>query len=1109
MKKKCIRDALLFCIKTKTWKIMRLSAFFLLVCFSHTWAISGYSQETKLTLKMSDSKIIEVLNKIEEQSEFYFLFNQRLVNVEREVDIDVEEKTIDNILQGLFAGTNVNYLIYDRQIILTTFNKELLPEQTRAVSGKVTDSSGQPLPGVSVILKGTTQGTITNADGEYTLAKIPPDATLLFSFVGMQPQEIETGTQTEFNITMEEQVIALDEVVAIGYGTIRRSDLTGAVSQVNAADFERVPATTPLLSLQGRSPGLRIVPNSGEPGASASIRIRGEQSIEGTNDPIFVIDGIISTNIDYLNSEDIESVSVLKDASVVAIYGARAANGVILITTKRGEEKREPVIAFHTYHGLQQRSNLKIELLNAEQWLELWTESYENAGIPTPWDSEVLEMYKGVDEDWPEAVMRTGVLSNYNLSVTGGTEKSNYFVSAAYQDNKGMVVGMNYDRLNLRLNTDHKIRNWIRFGNSLNVYSVGQDASVGQYTRALQKVPITRIYEDDGSWGRIRNTALEHMHSNALWLAETYANRYEDKGIMGNLYLTLSLLEGLEFTARGNLEWNNDYRTSFEGGIDPMTLWEGSTTNRVIKDNRETLHWITDYLLDFNRTFFEKHSVTALAGYSLEEQLYERLEGRRTGTPNNEIRFLNAGDPASQLNLNSYSDWAFASLFGRVGYTYDNKYILSASVRSDGTSRLHADKRYGVFPSVSLAWRIAEETFMDPYDWLNELKLRASWGETGNALSVSTYGTVASLSARNYPMNQEPSQGYTMASAVNTDLQWESTEKKNIGLDVTLLNNSVYLISDFYIEDTHDLLFEQPIPLSTGLSGSPYINAGHIRNTGIEIEIGIKRRIGDWYYSVSANGQHSKNEVIDLEGRDLRTEGIVEGFPLKSFFGYKTNGLILTQNDMTSHPQFAGKQIGDIWLLDVDGMGTDGKLTGKPDGVVNANDRTILDGKYPKLIYGMMGTLAYKNWTFQMQLQGVQGVKKDIRGGTNLGVLNYFTMWAMNHDVLLLDRYHPTKNPDGIWPRVDKADSGNNVNMPSDFWLKDASFMRVSNVNINYDVPDVFTRQIGVGTLSIYGSVQNLYTFTNFYGPEVDSNADVLTGVPQPRTWTLGLKVTF
>jgi TonB-dependent starch-binding outer membrane protein SusC len=981
------------------------------------------------------------------------------------------------------------------------------------VTGVVTDATtGEPLPGVNILIDGTTTGVVTNIDGNYSLNIPVADPVLVFSYVGYNTRRVAVGEQRVINIELEMDLAALDEVVVIGYGTVRRSNLTGAVSQVSSGDFERVAATNPLMSLQGRAAGLRIIPNSGEPGASASIRIRGEQSISGTNAPIFVVDGIITSSINNINPQDIESVSVLKDASVVAIYGSRAANGVILVETKRGKAGQEPTITFDTYQGIQTNSNLNLDLMNAGEWLEIFTEAHVNAGITPPWDSQVLSMYEGVDTDWLGAVMRTGRIQNHNLSVSGGSERSNYFVSASYLDNQGMVQGMDYSRLNLRLNTDHNIREWIKFGNSLNVFSGTQNQAHSDahhpYIRALQKSPLTRLYEDDGTWGRIRNTTLEHMHSNALWVAENMLNKREDKGIMGNVYLTLSLLEGLEFTTRANVEFTNDYRSIFAAGVDPSYLWEGSNINQVTKDNRETTHWITDFLLNYNRSFGDNHSVTALLGYSLEEQTYERLEGSRTGTPNNAIRFLNAGDPDSQLNLNQFSDWAFESTFGRLGYTYMDRYIISGTVRRDGTSRLDESNRYGVFPSVSAAWRIAEENFMGSFDWLNELKLRASWGTVGNVQSISTYGTKASLSQWNYVMNQSPAQGFTLASAVNSDLVWESTEKKNIGLDVTLLNNKLYVITDVFMEDTYDLLFTQPIPLSTGLAGSPYINAGQVRNTGIEMELGYRESRGDWFYSGSVNWTNAKNQVMDLEGRDLRTSGIVEGYPLRSFFGYKTNGLIRTQADLDNNPHFGSKGIGDIWIIDIDGPDGEGNLTGTPDGSVNANDRTILGDSYPTLVYGAMGTVGYKAVSMQVQLQGVQGVLKNLRGGRNDGVMHYFTRWAMNHDRLILDRYHAEKNPDGAYPRVHQGDAGNNL-MMSDFWLRDASFLRISHVNLNYSLPQAFTQRVGIGAMSAYVSVQNLYTFTKFYGPEVDSNADVLTGVPQPRTWTIGLQASF
>ncbi len=987
--------------------------------------------------------------------------------------------------------------------------------QQRSITGEVKSQKGNTLPGVTVIARGTTIGTVTNSDGEFSL-NVPADAEALqFSFVGMKTQEISINGKTNISVVMQEETIGLDEVVAIGYGTVKKGDLTGAVSTVSASDFERVPAVNPLDALQSRSPGLSITTNSGLPGSGASVQVRGVQSINGTNAPIYVVDGTITSSINNISPNDIESFTILKDASATAIYGARAANGVILVTTKRGSTTGEPVITLNTYVGLQTQSNQKLDLLNASEFLEIYTEAYENGGVTPPWDAETLKYYEGVDTDWISEIMQTGILQNYDLSVSGGNDKSNYFVSANYVDHKGMIIETDFKKYNLRFNSDHKIGDWIKFGNSLNIYATERNGletkespgGDGYYALAAIKVPITRAYEEDGSYGKIYNTTLEHMHQSPIWQAHNVIDNTQNKGIIGNLYLTLQLLKGLEFTTRGNLEWNHVYLTDFRSGLDPSYQWEGSTKNFIQKEGRQTLHWITDFLLDYNKTFGEDHVVKALLGYSLEENSYEDLWGSRTETPNNSIQFLDAGDPTSQLNGNSFSDWAFVSTFGRVNYTFKNKYLFTGTIRRDGTSRLASGKRFGIFPSASFAWRMSEESFMDGASFIDDLKLRASWGSVGNAQSISTYGTIATLAQWNYVLNQQQAQGYTLASAVNADLKWESSTKKNIGLDGVLLNNQVYFSADYFIEDTYDLLFRQPITASTGLAGSPFINAGQVRNTGYELDLGYRKNVNDWSFDFNVNLSHVANEVIDLEGRDLRTSGIVEGYPMRSFFGYKSNGIIYTESDLNDNPQLAGKSIGDIWLLDIDGYDEEGNLTGEPDGKVNAADRTLIGSKYPDLVYGAMGTVGFKNFTLQVQLQGIQGVDKNILG-SGQGVFHYFTQWAMNHDALILDRYHPAKNPTGTMPQVTLADAGKNREF-SDFWLDDASYLRIRNINLNYTFDNSLISKLKMSNLGVYVSIQNLYTFTDFHGTEVDTNSDPLTGIPQPRTWTFGLKASF
>lgn len=977
-------------------------------------------------------------------------------------------------------------------------------EEIITMNGTVTDEAGIPVPGANVIEEGTSNGVMTNFNGEFSI-KVPTDARLRISFIGFKTAEIPVDGETDLDVTLKTEASTLEEVIIVGYGTVNRSNVTGSISQISSDEFERVPATTPLEALQGRVAGLQISPSSGQPGAGIEVKIRGTQSINGTNAPIFVVDGTITGSIDNINPQDIESFSVLKDASAVAIYGSRAANGVILVTTKRGKGK-DLSITFNSSQSIQEEGNQNLEFLNGEEWLQLYTEAYENSGQTVPWTNEDLAQYEGVDVIWPDVIKRTGMISTYDLSVAGGGEKSNYFVSASYLDNKGIIKGENYNRMNLRINTDHKVTDRITFGNSLNVFSSTRNLTRDYdgrnlYEASLRYSPLNRMYGEDGDIATIGNVRLEGRTPSPLWMLENSARDWEDKGLIGNLYLTVDLLDGLSFTTRGSVEWTHGYGTTFIGAMDPKYQMEGANVNRVEKEGTQSLHWISDFLLNYNKIFAEDHSINALVGYSLEEDTWENLYGSRGGTPSNNIRFLNAGDPETSINGNGYSDWAMESLFGRLGYSYKEKYIFSGAIRRDGTSRFAAGNKYGVFPALSGAWRVTEENFMNEVNWLHELKLRASWGIVGNSLGVSPYGTARALSQRNYVMNQRVNLGYTLADAVNADLSWESTTKKNLGFDAYLFNSQFYVISDFFIEDTQDLLFQQPIPYSTGLSGSPFINAGHVRNSGIEVELGYRKVSGNWSYDFSANFSHTKNEVIDLEGRDLRTSGIAEGYPIGTAFGYRSNGIIRTQAELENNPQFQGKEIGDIWFLDIDGYNATGDLTGQPDGIVDAADRTLIGDVFPDLNYGIFGSIGYKNFTLQMHLEGVTGFDKNMRNGGY--VTDLFTSEPNMEGDFIIDRFHPVNNPEGQYPRVTIDDQGQNLQF-SDFWLVDASYVSIRNINLNYNLPSSFSEIVGLRNFSVFAGVQNLYTFGNVYA-EINRVVDV----PIPRKWTLGLRAKF
>ena len=978
------------------------------------------------------------------------------------------------------------------------------------VSGKVTNEAGEPLPGVSVAFKGTTQGTITDVEGNFSLSTNDNVETLVLSFIGMKTLEVNISGKSSIEVMMAENVVGLDEVVAIGYGTLRKGDLTGSVSTVTTDGFDKVPAANPLTAMQGKAAGVQITSNSGMPGASSEVLIRGVQSINGSSSPIFVVDGMITTSINNINPNNIESISVLKDASAAAIYGARAANGVILVTTKRGNNSKKPVITLNAYYGFQTESNLKLELLGADDWLKLWTESYENAGLDIPWTADELAQVSGVDTDWKTVMMQTGNMQNTDISMNGGNDKSNYFIAISNLNQKGMVKETAYQKSTFTINTDHQITDWFKFGNSLNLYTYTASGSADYYNRAILKSPLSRAYEDDGDWGSIRVSELEHFFANPIWQSQNNAHENQGKGLQGNIYGTAKIINGLELTARGSMDYSTRYQSEFAAGVPSNYGWEGSPINSVSKDYRQTMHWIADFLANYSTTIAGDHSIKALLGYSVEESVTETLSGSVTGTPNNEIRYLDAGDPLSMINGNSYNDWAFTSLFGRLNYNFQNKYLLSATIRRDGTSRLAAANRYGVFPSASIAWRVSEENFMKGLDFIDDLKVRASVGTLGNVLSLPSYATSLGLSKRDGSLNQGGVAGYTLASAVNPDLRWESAVKRNLGFDFTTLDSRLYVNANFFLEDTYDLLFTDPIPTSTGLSGAPRINAGQVQNRGFEFEAGYRNSKGDWTYDFSVNFNHVKNEVIDLEGRDLRTSGLVEGMPVRSFFGYKADGIIYDEADLAIYQEgsFTKKQVGDVKLLDIDGYDEEGNLTGEADGKVDAADRTIIGNRYPKFTYGGVGTVGYKNWSLQLQLQGVHGVDINYLGGQAYSLIQLMSSWARGEDARILDRYNATDNPTGTMPRLDKESSGNNRTF-SEFWLADASYLRINNVNLNYTIPSDITSQIGLGQTGVYFSIQNAYTFTKYNGPEVDTKADPLTGIPQPRTFTFGIKASF
>ncbi|MEO8763093.1 MAG: TonB-dependent receptor, partial [Ginsengibacter sp.] len=915
----------------------------------------------------------------------------------------------------------------------------------------------------------------------------------------------------------------LEKVVVVGYGTQKKADLTGSVSVVSSKDFEKSPVLDALTALQGKVAGLQIVSNSGLPGDSKDIQIRGLQSLGASTTPLYVIDGTISGDITNVSPDDIESITVLKDAASAAIYGARSANGVILITTKRGSRTQVPVISFHTYQGIQTESNLKLKLLNAAQYVELDKEAYENAGqtnISPYWDlvtnqpSDIIEkQYAGVNTNWPKLLSQTGYMQNYDLSVNGGSEKSTYFTSVNYIKETGRTVHTGADRVSFRLNSSHKITNFIEFGNNLNIFSSGANGLGNAYMLAQLQSPLTRPYETDGSYGYVREPAIEGRNPPPQIVANDYKSDRRTYGVLGNIYLKINLFKGLTFNPRLSLDYSNYIDKEFRPVIQLRNI-EGNSQNSVSRYNSSDKHWTADYLLNYDRSF-GKHNISALAGYSQEEDVFEDLQGTRFGTPNDNIQYLNAGETANASNAGGYADWAFISYIGRLNYDYDGKYYAQVSVRDDGSSRFLGKNRWGVFPSYALGWKISKEKFFESFTHvINSLKIRASIGTLGNA-NVGNYPAYATLNPLTYTLNNAIVPVYTLAQFANKEIKWETTKKNNFGIDVALLQSRLNITADYYISHTTDLLFGQPLPISSGNSigtdqFDPVINGGEIRNRGVEIAAAYHEIRKNLSWDVSVNFAANRNKLIDLNGQNFGIEsGLQLGQPLYGFVGYKSKGIITTQDILDNNPQKGGSGLGDLWIEDINGKDADGKLTGKPDGVVDESDRTFIGKRYPDFTYGLTGSITYKRLSLQVSLMGVQGVDLNTQGSS----MHYF-QFPENNSTRILDRWNATKNPNGKLPRVIKEDRAGNVQDLSTFWLSNASFLRINNVNINYSFAESIYRKLRMKKLDIYISAQNLYTFTSFPEQEVDVTDQgqfnrTSTKIPLPRTLIIGIKTSF
>lgn len=1100
----------------KKFRNMRLTLYALLLAVVHSHAIDGYAQATKLDLTMENTTVKEVLHEIEHISQFRFLYNSKMVDVKRNISVDFKGFTIDRAMDFLFKDTGVEYRIVDRQVVLFSNdapagNSGLLQQQS-VISGKVTDATGQALPGVTVVVKGTTQGTITNPDGEYSLVGISDDATLVFSFVGMKTQEIEVGNQTTINVEMLEDVIGLEEVVAIGYGTMQKGDLTGSVVKADLETFAESPNTNILESLKGTVPGLEVG-QTVQTGQVPDMLIRGQTTLAGSNAPLVVVDGVIFRgSLNDLNPADIESIDILKDASAAAVYGSQATNGVILLTTTRGGGiMGKPIISYsgsYSYKspvrelpppgpdGFYEQTALSdITFSRTEESGYLEEDpSWEITNIFSV-NEEVDAFLDGRTTNWYDAVTNDFMYTQeHNLSMSNSTEYTNYLVSLGYNDQTGYMRNEGYERFTGRINLDNTVTDWLEIG-------VQSFMSISDYSGA-QASPNDRYIEPyatdtDANGERYRTILAGRVNPYLQFERDDFD---QSLYLFGNLYAEINFpfIKGLSYKINFANNYKRLRRYWFESyGAD--FLGEGQKYTRFRYD------LATDNILTFKRMFNEVHNLQVTLVYGLEQLKQDDTRALGRNYINDVLGYNRLQVAESEMQQAISGAWEESSLYSmaRAFYGFNNKYLFTGTVRRDGYSGFGEENKIGVFPSLSFAWNAAEESFIgDNLSWLDQLKLRASYGTVGNR-TIGRYQTLARVSGSFNFINMSHTPVYTqsVSSLESPGLKWEKTTGVDLGIDFAILSQKVMGTIDYYNNNTTDLFYYVDIPAISRYTKFPD-NLGKLHNHGLELSItsmNVQRSDFEWMSTVTFS--RNRNELKELLGFDLDGDG--------------------KEDDLISEGLFIGESIDAIYDYEIDGkwqvtddiprgydLGAYKPVDQNGDDVIDPlDDKKIIGYKTPAYTIGLNNVIRYRNWSFKFFIHSIQG-------GNNyyLGRDDYRDFSIENSEMHFryifpedVDFWTP-ENPNARYQRPDiNTASGLAGNQ-----YGDRSFIRLQNISLSYDLPDELLRSSGLQNARIYLNGRNLLTFTKWNGWDPETNQTITRdGRPVMKSYTIGLNVEF
>jgi TonB-linked SusC/RagA family outer membrane protein len=999
-----------------------------------------------------------------------------------------------------------NLIWYCALFLLLFFATGNLMAQKVSVTGKVTDAAnGLPLFGVSIGISGTAAGTISDADGKFSIQVPSKEAVLSFSSVGYKSQQIVVGENTQLNVALVLEMTQLEQIVVVGYGTQRKKDLTGSISLVSTKEIKSLAVPSISDALQGRAAGVQVI-SSGTPGSDATIRIRGVGTINDNN-PLLVIDGVpVSSGLNTLNMNDVESMQVLKDASATAIYGSRGANGVVIITTKRGKSDQSH-LAFNYFFGMQNATNV-VDMLNASEFAALHNDIMANAGLPqNPAYADPASLGEGTD--WLGEMFNPAPMQNYSLSYSGGNEKTNVYVSGNYLTQDGVVTNTGYKKFTLQFNSDTKVFDKLKFGNSLTLNNDVKTSGNYSIRNAMLALPTQPLYQEDGNYsGPIQQPMWDGDIVNPIGLAKTVDNSTLGYNLIGSLYGEYEIIKDLKIKSTLGLQanfWNS--RTWA-----PDYHWNSSINENSYLYERynKNLTWLWDNMITYEKAI-DNHNIALMAGISAQENDYHYLNGSKISFASNLTQQMDNGTLQPTLG-GSTSSWSLLSYIGRANYNYNGKYLATATVRYDGSSRFGEGNKWGLFPSGSLAWRISEEDFMKSLTFINSMKVRAGYGVTGNQ-EIGNYSFASALQTIKYNFNNSIVNAVVPQMMPNPNVQWEEQRQANIGIDASMFKSRIEVTVDAYIKNTDNMLVPMSVPVSTGYSDVyvPYINAGEMENKGVEFTIDSRNLEGDFTWNTSFNFSYNQNVVKSLNDTVPMTSGsiglnynlalIQAGQPVNEFYGFIIDGIFQTQTEVDNHAvQVPGNDpynrtsAGDIKFRDLNN-----------DGVINDLDRAFTGNPNPTFIFALNNSFTFKGFDMSLFLQGVAGNKIFNANRLYTEAMSV----AQNQTTETLDRWTGEGTSNSM-PRAIFNDPNKNTR-PSDRYVENGSYLRIKNLTLGYTLPASLTEKAHLSSVRVYASGLNMYTFTEYTGfdPEVGTSGIDNNVYPVTATYSFGVNIGF